>query len=39
MTPGTILLNAGVPAYKIEAGAFGDPQFRSDSGVAVLVSN
>lgn len=33
------LLEAGVPAYKIQTGAFGDPQFRSDNRVAVLVSN
>jgi outer membrane protein OmpA-like peptidoglycan-associated protein len=34
------LIGAGVPAYKIQTGAFGDPQTRSDEGrVAVLVSN
>jgi outer membrane protein OmpA-like peptidoglycan-associated protein len=33
------LINAGVPAYKIQAGAFGDPQFRRDGRVAVLVSS
>jgi outer membrane protein OmpA-like peptidoglycan-associated protein len=34
------LIGAGVPAYKIQTGAFGDPQARSDERqVAVLVSN
>lgn len=33
------LIDAGVPAYKIQTGAFGDPQLRRDSRVAVLVSN
>jgi outer membrane protein OmpA-like peptidoglycan-associated protein len=33
------LINAGVPAYKIQTGAFGDPQLRRDSRVAVLVSS
>jgi hypothetical protein len=32
-------IDAGVPAYKIHTGAFGDPQLRRNSGVAVLVSN
>jgi outer membrane protein OmpA-like peptidoglycan-associated protein len=31
------LLNAGVPAHKIQTGAFGDPQNRRNSRVAVLV--
>ena len=33
------LIGAGVPPYKIQTGAFGDPQLRRDSRVAVLVSN
>jgi outer membrane protein OmpA-like peptidoglycan-associated protein len=33
------LINAGVPAYKIQTGAFGDPQNRRDGRVAVLVSS
>jgi hypothetical protein len=33
------LIDAGVPAYKIQTGAFGDPQSRRDNGVAVLISN
>ncbi len=33
------LINAGVPAYKIQTGAFGDPQLRRDNRVAVLVSS
>jgi len=33
------LLNAGVPAYKMQVGAFGDPQLRRYGRVAVLVSN
>jgi outer membrane protein OmpA-like peptidoglycan-associated protein len=33
------LISAGVPAYKIETGAYGDPKLRSDRHVAVLVSN
>ncbi len=33
------LLEAGVPAYKIQSGAFGDPQLRSYERVTVLVSN
>jgi outer membrane protein OmpA-like peptidoglycan-associated protein len=33
------LIDAGVPAYKIQTGAFGDPQLRRNSRVAVLVSN
>jgi len=33
------LIDAGVPAYKIQTGAFGDPQMRRDNRVAVLVSN
>jgi outer membrane protein OmpA-like peptidoglycan-associated protein len=32
------LTAAGVPASKIEMGAFGDPQIRSDGQVAVLIS-
>ncbi|MNC89187.1 hypothetical protein D3C83_50890 [compost metagenome] len=33
------LINAGVPAYKIQTGSFGDPQQRRDGRVAVLVSS
>jgi outer membrane protein OmpA-like peptidoglycan-associated protein len=33
------LIDAGVPAYKIQTGAYGDPQLRRDDRVAVLVSN
>jgi outer membrane protein OmpA-like peptidoglycan-associated protein len=33
------LIGAGVPAAKIQSGAFGDPQARRDSRVGVLVSN
>jgi hypothetical protein len=33
------LIGAGVPAYKIQTGTFGDPQLRRDGRVAVLVSN
>ena len=33
------LKDAGVPASKMQTGAFGDPQLRSDRRVAVLVSN
>ena len=33
------LMVAGVPASKIQTGAFGDPQLRRDGRVAVLVSN
>lgn len=33
------LIDAGVSAYKIQSGAFGDPQFRRDGRVEVLVSN
>jgi outer membrane protein OmpA-like peptidoglycan-associated protein len=33
------LIVAGVPAAKIQTGAFGDPQLRRDGRVAVLVSN
>jgi outer membrane protein OmpA-like peptidoglycan-associated protein len=33
------LIDAGVPAHKIQTGAYGDPQFRRDDRVAVLVSN
>jgi outer membrane protein OmpA-like peptidoglycan-associated protein len=32
------LLQAGVPAYKIQTGAFGDPSQRRDRKVEVLVS-
>lgn len=32
------LLQAGVPSYKIQTGAFGDPQMRRDRRVDVLVS-
>ena len=33
------LINAGVPAYKIQTGAFGDPQLRRDGRVNVLLSS
>jgi outer membrane protein OmpA-like peptidoglycan-associated protein len=33
------LLQAGVPSYKIQTGAFGSPDFQSDRRVAVLVSS
>ncbi|HUF71569.1 MAG TPA: hypothetical protein VMR74_01590 [Gammaproteobacteria bacterium] len=33
------LMDAGVPAAKIQTGDFGDAQLRRDNGVAVLVSN
>jgi outer membrane protein OmpA-like peptidoglycan-associated protein len=33
------LLNAGVPASRIQTGAYGNPQYRRNSRVAVLVSN
>ena len=33
------LISAGVPASKIQTGAYGDPQLRGDRRVAVLVSN
>jgi outer membrane protein OmpA-like peptidoglycan-associated protein len=33
------LIDAGVPAYKIQTGAFGDPQRRSNTLVVVLVSS
>jgi outer membrane protein OmpA-like peptidoglycan-associated protein len=33
------LIKAGVPASKIQTGAFGDPQLRRDGRVAVLVGN
>jgi outer membrane protein OmpA-like peptidoglycan-associated protein len=33
------LIAAGVPADRIQAGAFGDPQLRGEQRVAVLVSN
>jgi outer membrane protein OmpA-like peptidoglycan-associated protein len=33
------LIDAGVPAYKIQTGAYGDAQLRRDGRVAVLVSN
>jgi hypothetical protein len=33
----TALLDAGVPAYKIQTGAFGDPQTQRDGRVEVLV--
>jgi len=35
----TALMDAGVPAYKIQTGAFGDAQQRRDGQVMVLVSN
>ena len=33
------LISAGVPSEKIETGAYGDPNLRTDRHVAVLVSN
>jgi hypothetical protein len=33
------LVNAGVPAFKIQTGPFGDPQLRRDSRVAVLLTS
>jgi hypothetical protein len=33
------LIDAGVPAYKIETGSFDNPQLRRDGRVAVLVSS
>jgi len=33
------LITAGVPASRIRSGAFGEPYFRRDGRVAVLVSN
>lgn len=33
------LIGAGVPAYKIRTGPFGDPQLRNDARVAVLLSS
>jgi outer membrane protein OmpA-like peptidoglycan-associated protein len=33
------LLQAGVPAYKIQYGAFGDPRMQRDRQVQVLVSS
>jgi hypothetical protein len=33
------LIRAGVPAYKIKSGDFGDPQMRRNDKVEVLVSN
>jgi outer membrane protein OmpA-like peptidoglycan-associated protein len=33
------LITAGVPAFKIQTGQFGDAQNRRDGQVAVLVSN
>jgi outer membrane protein OmpA-like peptidoglycan-associated protein len=32
------LINAGVPASKIQTGAFGDPQLRRDGRVEVLIA-
>jgi outer membrane protein OmpA-like peptidoglycan-associated protein len=32
------LINAGVPASKIQAGTFGDPQLRRDGRVEVLIT-
>ncbi len=34
----TALIQAGVPAYKIQTGAFGDTQLRRDRRVEVLIS-
>jgi len=33
------LIAAGVPANRIQTGAYGDPQMRTERHVAVLVSN
>jgi hypothetical protein len=33
------LIDAGVPAYKIEMGAFGDPQLRHNNRVLVMISS
>lgn len=33
------LIDAGVPAYKIQTGAYGDPQSRRNDRVTVLVTN
>ena len=33
------LINAGVPDYKIQSAAVGDPQLRRNGRVAVLLSN
>ncbi len=33
------MIDAGVPAYKIRVGAFGDPQQRQYSRVTVLLNN
>ena len=33
------LVDAGIPAPKIQAGGFGDPQLRGDSRVEVLLKN
>ena len=33
------LLQAGVPSYKIQTGAFGNPELQRDRRVEVLVSN
>lgn len=35
----TALIEAGVPAYKIQSGAFGDPQYPRAGRVEVRVSN
>ena len=35
----TALLQAGVPAYKIQYGTFGDPKLQRDRQVQVLVSS
>jgi hypothetical protein len=32
------LIDAGIPAARIETGTFGDPQARRDNQVAVLMS-
>jgi outer membrane protein OmpA-like peptidoglycan-associated protein len=32
------LVQAGVPSYKIQTGAFGDPQLRTNGRVEVLLS-
>jgi hypothetical protein len=34
----TALIDAGIPAYKIRTGSFGDPQLRRNDHVAVLLT-
>ena len=33
------MIDAGIPASRIQTGTYGDPQLRSNGRVAVLVSN